>query len=376
MATGVEGPASSAPGEDVWRGELAELLPAITTVRSLWPRRAGGVLLARRGEGLVVVKALAHKRGRRRIQRGAARRETAMLQAAQGAHVVRLEEVAIGTWFTFLVMEHLPLSTLRGRLGEPWSGVDLVAAGLGVTAALARLHGAGLLFNDFKPRNVGIGTTTGPGAAGKQVVKLIDFGHARTLAETRARHCLCGTVDYAPPEAWGPGLMGTTSDVWAWGRSWHLLASGHYFERVESFRQLLRAGRAPLPPVARVSRSPLPPGLATLIDAALDPIPERRPTDGRELHACLQAIARDEWGEALADLSRFAMAPLEGAPVTSPTEAPPSASCGAQPACGARQVGQLPFPGSWWSSSKARSQAAKGVPPLTNTTSPSAVLWR
>lgn len=340
MDKAVEDPARGGLGEEAMRAELAELLPAITPVRALWPRRAGGVLLACRGEGLVVVKALAHKSGRRRIQRGAARRETAMLQAAQGSHVVRLEEVAIGTWFTFLVMEHLPLSTLRGRLREPWSGADLVAAGLGVTAALARLHGAGILFNDFKPRNVGITTTKGPGAAGEEVVKLIDFGHARTLADTRARHCLCGTVDYAPPESWGPGLMGAPSDVWAWGRSWHLLASGHYFERVESFRQLLRAGRAPLPPVARVSRSPLPPGLATLIDAALDPIPEHRPTDGREVHARLQAIARAEWGEALADLSRFAMAPLEGATVTSPTKAPPSASYGAQPTRGFVQVGQ------------------------------------
>ena len=205
---------------------------------------------------------------------------------------------------------------LRGyRSGLEAAGIrfdpDLVAAGLGVTAALARLHGEGLLFNDFKPRNVGIATTTSSGAAGGEVVKLIDFGHARTLADTRARHCLCGTVDYAPPEAWGPGRMAAASDVWAWGRSWHLLASGHYFERIENFRQLLQAGRSPLPPVARVSRSPLPPGLATLIDAALDPNPERRPADGQELQERLQEIAREEWGDALGSLSRFAL-PLQG----------------------------------------------------------------
>ncbi|MFM7640490.1 MAG: protein kinase domain-containing protein [Cyanobium sp.] len=319
----VDGLARRLPAEDVLRGELAELLPEISTVRSLWPRRAGGVFLARRGERLVVVKALAHKCGRRRMQRGAARRETAMLQAAQGSHVVRLEEVAIGTWFTFLVMEHLPMSTLRGRLMVPWSGADLVAGGLGVTAALPRLHGAGLLFNDFKPRNVGIATTTGLGAAGGEVVKLIDFGHARTLAGTRARHCLCGTVDYAPPEAWGPGLMAATSDVWAWGRSWHLLASGQYFERIESFGQLLRAGRAPLPPVAQVSRCPLPDGLASLIDAALDPDPERRPADGREVHERLRGIAQVQWGGDLGCLSRFAWAPQEGAPHPPATHNPP-----------------------------------------------------
>lgn len=311
MAMAADGSAQPAPGEEVVRGELAELLPGITPVRSLWPRRKGGVLLAQRGEGLVVVKALAHRSGRRRIQRGAARRETAMLQAAQGSHVVHLEQVAIGTWFTFLVMEHLPMSTLRGRLRESWSGAELVAAGLGVTAALARLHGAGILFNDFKPRNVGIAPSPSPGTAGGELVKLLDFGHARTLNDTCARHCLCGTVDYAPPEAWGPGRMAPASDVWAWGRSWHLLATGHYFERITSFQQLLQAGRSPLPPVAQVSRSPLPASLATLIDDALDSNPQRRPADGKEVHERLQAIARAEWGNALGGLSRFAWAPLE-----------------------------------------------------------------
>jgi serine/threonine protein kinase len=352
MVTAVDEPARRVPGEETLRQELAELLPEISPERSLWPRGAGGVLLARRGEGLVVVKALAHKGGRRRIQRGAASRETAMLQAAQGTHVVRLEEVAIGTWFTFLVMEHLPLSTLRGRLGEPWSGVDLVAAGLGVTAALARLHGEGVLFNDFKPRNVGIASLPGPGTVGGDMVKLIDFGHARSLADTRARHCLCGTVDYAPPEAWGPGLMEAASDVWAWGRSWHLLATGHYFERIDNFRQLLRAGRSPLPPVAQVSRSPLPPGLASLIDAALDPNPLGRPADGREVHDRLREIARAEWGdEDLGGFSRYVCAPQEAA---SPH--------GAQPNWGDRPVGQQAFPGHCRSSSRAPSQAAKGIP--------------
>jgi len=311
MEAAVIPPADGTPrwdsGEEVWRRELADLLPGIEPVRTLWPKQAGGVLLARRGEGLVVVKALAHKPGRRRIQRGAAGRETAMLRAAQGPHVVRLEEVAIGTRFTFLVMEQLPLSNLRERLAKPWSGMDLVAAGLGVTAALARLHGAGILFNDFKPRNIGIAPSPSPNGAAGEVVKLIDFGHARSLEDSRARHCLCGTVDYAPPEVWGPGLMAAASDVWAWGRSWHLLASGNYFERIENFQQLLRAGRSPLPPLASVSRSPLPTSLVTLISDAVDPAPERRPADGLELHHRLQEIARTEWGDGLGRLSRFAL---------------------------------------------------------------------
>lgn len=315
MGQAAERPAPGVVLEGALGQEWAELLPALTPERTLWSRGAGGVLLARRDDGLVVVKALAHKHGRGKPQRGAARRETAMFQAAQGSHVVRLEEVAIGSWFTFLVMEHLPLSTLRSRLDQSWSGEDLVAAGLGVTVALARLHAKGILFNDFKPRNVGIAATTSkPGGAGRELVTLIDFGHARSLEDSRARHCLCGSVDYAPPEAWGPGLMAAASDVWAWGRAWHLLASGRYFGRLANFGQLLRAGRAPLPPVATVSRSPLPPPLASLIDAALDSDPLRRPADGRELHERLEVIAQTEWGQDLRGHSRFDWTPLVDAP--------------------------------------------------------------
>ena len=42
--------------------------------------------------------------------------------------------------------------------------------------------------------------------------------------------------------------------MWAWGRSWHLLATGDYFSRFRSFEELTRDGRPPLPPVAEASR--------------------------------------------------------------------------------------------------------------------------
>ena len=239
-----------------------------------------------------------------------------MLAAAQGPHVVHLEQVVVGRWFTFLVMEHLPGPSLRGRLALPWSAADLVAAGLGVSLALARLHRAEILFNDLKPRNIGVApwpsSPSSPREHVQEVVKLLDFGHSRTLADSRTRHCLCGSVDYAPPEAWGPGFMAPASDIWAWGRSWHLLASGQPFVRIHSFEQLLRSGRPPLPPVAEVSRTPLPADLARLIDACMAADPQARPVDGGELWWRLQQIARAEWGESITDVVCFASPAPDG----------------------------------------------------------------
>lgn len=225
-----------------------------------------------------------------------------MLAAAQGSHVVRLLDVARDEGFTFAVMERLDHGTLRDRVSQTWSPADLVAAGLDVTSALARMHESDLLFNDFKPRNVGLAHREG-----RLVVKLIDFGHARSVADTRLNRFIGGSLDYAPPELVREGQLGTWSDVWAWGRSWHLLATGDYFGRVSSINQLFRDGRVPLPPVAEVSRVPLPSSLATIIDDSVALDASQRPCDASELHTRLRGVARAEWGGAkgLRESTRF-----------------------------------------------------------------------
>ena len=262
-------------------------LPLIRPVQVLAETADARVVLGETAGQYVVVKCLFPRRGRR----GHASREVEVLQAAQGPHVVRLFDVARSDTCTFVVMEQLRNGTLRDTVGLTWTAVDLVAAGLGVTAALARLHRSSVLFNDFKPRNVGLGANDG-----RLVAKLIDFGHARSVADTRANRFIGGSLDYAPPELVREGQLGTWSDVWAWGRSWHLLATGDYFGRVVSINQLFRDGRMPLPPVAQVSKEPLPWSLATLIDDAVTLDSSQRPPDAGEVHSRLLAVAREEWG--------------------------------------------------------------------------------
>jgi serine/threonine-protein kinase PknK len=310
MTVTVEGPAQrDRLGREGWTDTLErdwqETLADAQVVRTICVGGGGVVVLAHQAERPVVVKCLRHREGPRGMRRGQARREAAMLKAAQGPHVVKLQEAVVSASHTFLVMEHLPHATLRWRLGQPWAAVDLVAAGLGVTAALARLHTAEILFNDFKLRNLGIGCGPSRGRPDKLVVNLLDFGHARTVAASRARSRAAGSVDYAAPETLRPGEISPSSDVWAWGRSWHLLATGDYFTRFRSFDELTRDGRPPLPPVAEASRVALPPALAALIDACVASDPGHRPADGAELHERLHAVAAAEWGPALEEQARF-----------------------------------------------------------------------
>ena len=275
-----------------------QCLPLARPVELIAVATDAQVVLAETSDHTVVVKCLRSRRGRR----GHARRELAALEAAQGPHVVRLLEVARTDVVTFVVMERLGRRTLRDLVGQPWTAADLVAAGLGISLALARMHTQDLMFNDFKPRNVGLADV------GTQFVpKLIDFGHARTVADTRANRFIGGSLDYAPPELVREGQLGTWSDVWAWGRSWHLLATGDYFGRVSSINQLFRDGRMPLPPLGQVSRMPLPASLARLIDDCLASDASKRPRDARELHQRLLELATTEWGgvEGLRGTARF-----------------------------------------------------------------------
>lgn len=308
--------------------EITTALPDVV-VRELLSETVGGtVMLGVKHGRQVVIKRLRHRRGKRRQ----AQRETDMLQAAQGPHVVRLDEAHQFDNCTLLVMEYLPEPSLRARLSGEWTAADLVMSGLSVAVAVRRLHTQQISFNDLKPRNVGVlgptqklkpsGTrTTRPNdlalrdpavstgladvpapvawvdTPARSVVKLLDFGHAKSFEDTRSQAFMGGSVDYVPPEFVHQGTPGPWSDVWSWGRSWHLLASGSYFSRRHNVNQLMRYGPVQLPPIHLVSRVRLPTGFATLIDECLAIDPSSRPPDGTDLVRRIEQVIATEWGE-------------------------------------------------------------------------------
>jgi serine/threonine protein kinase len=276
---------------------LAHLLPEIRELHTLNVGLGGTVVLAVGDESSTVVKCLPAAPSQ---QRARAEREVAMLRAAQGPHVVGLERVLHTEDYAFIMMEHLPLPTLRDRLGDPWSAADLAATGVAVASVLARLHDSGVLFNDVKPRNLGVKAVSCGDGGERRYVSVFDFGHANTIAGTLSSRFVAGSVDYVAPEVYWAGAVSPASDVWSWGRTWHLLASGRYFQRFDNFNQLLRHGRQPLAPIASVSRVALPQELAALIDSALSVDPADRPADGSQLRNLLGDLIEDEWGGELA----------------------------------------------------------------------------
>lgn len=122
-----------------------------------------------------------------------------------------------------------------------------------VAATLARLHGmrhaaapAGLCHGDVKPANL---------LRTAETTLLLDFEHARPIANGATEPIALGTTGFRAPEAEPRGVPGPAIDVFALGRTLAFLLAGGASHRL-----------------------PQHPRLERLLAAALDPDPAQRPT--------------------------------------------------------------------------------------------------
>jgi serine/threonine protein kinase len=178
----------------------------------------------------------------------------------------------------WVVMELVDGETLADAIRRgPMPSERVAEIGARLAAALAYVHGEGLIHRDVKPANVLLGSD------GR--VRLTDFGIARLVdaAKVTATGLTVGTASYLSPEQVTAEPVGTAADVYSLGLVLLECLTG----------QREYPGSAVEVALARLSRPPqvpadLPDGWPGLLAAMTDRDPSRRPTCaqvGTDLHA-------------------------------------------------------------------------------------------
>nr|WP_246331233.1 serine/threonine-protein kinase [Saccharopolyspora hordei] len=149
-------------------------------------------------------------------------REARTMAALNHPNTVLLYDVAREDDRPYVVMElvrGVSLSRLLSKHGAlPPEALAVVADG--VAAALQAAHEVGIVHRDVKPGNVLLGAD--------RLVKLADFGIARSVAETTLTHsgALVGTPAFLAPEVAMGGELDPSADLWSFGALLFAAAEG------------------------------------------------------------------------------------------------------------------------------------------------------
>jgi eukaryotic-like serine/threonine-protein kinase len=152
---------------------------------------------------------------------------------------------------------------------------DVARIGVALCDALGHAHDRKVIHRDVKPQNVIVAAEP---AAGEGFAKLADFGVAYLgVADPLTRTGdVVGTLAYMAPEQAEGARVTEAADVYALALTLYEAWTGTNPVRGPSPAATARRLGRPLPSMASYRRD-LSPDLCAWIDAALDPIPERRP---------------------------------------------------------------------------------------------------
>lgn len=251
------------------------------------PLAEGGMGVVYRGVDRVSNRPVAVKRPRsgHAGTAVAARLEAMALRLLRVPGVVQLLDEGEDADGPYLVTEFVD--------GEPFPGPEvpgtprgaLVAArSAELLEALARVHAAGILHRDLKPRNVLVDR--------EGRVHVLDFGIARGPALDVAAGIDpdAGTPRYLAPEQLGTGAVDARTDLYAVGLMVFEALAGRlpFADASGEPDTWARLWRDP-PPLASVAED-VPPAVASLVDRLIVRLPERRPASAAE---ALAALGRD-----------------------------------------------------------------------------------
>ncbi len=135
------------------------------------------------------------------------------------------EDADLGVFMVMELVEGEPLAKMLHR--ETRLGVRVACEIiLQVADALHYVHGKGIVHCDIKTENILVSEQQGTKRR-QQIVKLLDFGLARSLAGGRTSGPLSGTPHYVAPERIRGDAASPASDIYALGILFYEIVTGH-----------------------------------------------------------------------------------------------------------------------------------------------------
>ncbi|WP_437970720.1 protein kinase [Sorangium sp. So ce260] len=208
-------------------------------------------------------------------------REARAAVRLKSEHVARVLDVGtLETGAPFMVMEYLEGSDLQETLRQrgPLELEEAVGYVLEACEAIAEAHAAGIIHRDLKPANLFLTR----GADGSGMVKVLDFGISKALAETSAAGTepelgltktamVLGSPLYMAPEQMRSARsVDARADIWSMGAIlYQLLTARVPFDATSLSELILMINTEPPPPPSTFRRD-LPPGLEAAILLCLE----------------------------------------------------------------------------------------------------------
>ena len=220
-------------------------------------------------------------------------REAQRLARVRHAHVLIVHGTDIHDGRAGIWTELIRGRTLEERLQSegPSSAQETALIGQQLCAALAAVHGAGLVHGDIKTRNVMRegSASRAERAAGSGRIVLMDFGTA-SESERIGLAAAAGTPLYAAPELLAGGDPSPASDLYALGVVLYRLLTGRFPIEATSMDDLrAKLARGEVTPL-RSLRPDLPGSLVEVIERSLASDPARRFQSAADMERALLTV--------------------------------------------------------------------------------------
>jgi serine/threonine-protein kinase len=274
--------------------ELGQLVSHYRLVRKLGEGGMGSVFQATdtRLNRQVAIKVLRSvklddPRGRQRFLQ-----EARSASALSHPNIVTIHDIFSEGGSDYLVMEYIAGKTLNELITpggmKPAKMIDVAVQ---IADALATAHEAGIIHRDLKPGNIMVSDSG--------VVKLVDFGLAKSLLQDPSAESVTqtaaaapltvvgtvmGTAKYMSPEQAQGLAVDARSDVFTFGVVLYEMATGQSAFRAATTMSTLAAVMRDEPrPVSELANS-IPAQLPALIERTMRKSPDDRPANMREVH--------------------------------------------------------------------------------------------